>query len=132
MTIRDIDGMITNCQTSSLNFPIKTSEASGVIVDSSIVICEDGGKCFIFDEESRQWRFLIQMNTPRDNGAAVAVQDGLWITGGNVEGDTFLSSTELIFLDGKTKPGPRLPQPRSGHCLLQYNGFSFLIGRSKF
>ena len=67
------------------------------------------------------------MSSPRSASAAISMHNGVWITGG-YDGDNDLSSTEFIFLNGTKKDGPSLPQPRSGHCLVQYKGTIILTG----
>ena len=84
--------------------------------------------CFSFDKQNNQWTFLSKMNTPRRGSAAISIHNGVWITGGRDDGDNHLSSTEFIFLNGTKKDGPSLPQPRSGHCLVQYKGTIILTG----
>ena len=46
----------------------------------------------------------------------------------NLFNQEFLSSTELIFLNGTKKDGPALPQSIFGHCLVKYKHNIFMTG----
>ena len=111
------------------------ASATGALVDNSaIVIC--GGhstrkikqkKCYIFDK-SNQWQLLGHMKTERVSAASVQVPNGLWVTGGASNHERWLDTTEIIFLNGTTTEGPKLPNKLNGHCLTEYNGTVYLIG----
>ena len=133
MELLERNGSSTICQASSFKYPIDVEYASGALVGTTMVSCGGYGdgttydSCYKFDKQNNQWTFLSKMSSPRSGSAAISMHNGVWITGG-YDGDNDLSSTEFIFLNGTKKDGPSLPQPRSGHCLVQYKGTIILTG----
>ena len=125
------------CASSSHQYPLDILYATGALVDQKVVIC--GGRenkvpypktssCYKFSHD-HQWKFLGNMSTPRYSHAAIPIPNGLWVTGGYDDGDNDLKSTEIILTNGTLLDGQApLPEPRAGHCLLQYKNTSFLIG----
>ena len=61
------------------------------------------------------------MQSPRKWSSSVVLdQDTLWITGGH-DDSVYLSTTELIRLDGPSIPGPDLPEEFGRHCVTKIN-----------
>ena len=62
------------------------------------------------------------MDTPRDESASVSIDDGILVTGGTDDGGNRLKTSEIVFLNGTVKKGKPLPEPKYGHCLVEYQG----------
>ena len=123
------------CHASSYNHPLDVGVSSGALVNDHIVICggdtgdisaPETDSCYKFGED-RQWKNFAQMSRARSASASVAIPDGIWVTGGSEE-DEILKTTEIIFLNETSVPGPLLPEPRYTHCLLKYGGIIFSVG----
>ena len=74
--------------------------------------------------KDNEWKFLTNMGGPREFPGAIAIPNGIWVSGGQPGGN----STEFIFLNGSRSDGPKLPKPVQGHCLVQHDGIVFSIG----
>ena len=55
-------------------------------------------------------------------------KNGLWVTGGLDSDFNRLDTTEIIFLNGSTQPGPNLSVVKSSHCLTKHEDIVYLIG----
>lgn len=114
------------CQASTFEYPFDMSDATGALVANDIVIC--GSSCYQLGQD-KHWKYLAHMNTPRAGwSASVSVQNGLWITGGIDSIGNRLKQTETMYLNGSSITGPSLPQPRYGHCMVQYKATVFIVG----
>lgn len=80
------------------------------------------------------------MNSKRSSLASVATPDGnsLFITGGRApvpsgEYTTRTDTTEFINVDGTVTQGPKMPEKRSGHCMVNYGEDKSLLmgGKTK-
>jgi len=118
------------CQASTFEYPLDIYAATGALVGNDIVIC--GGYPAISSCHQlgldKHWKLMAQMSIPRYASASVSVQNGLWITGGYDDGDNTLKSTETMYLNGSSITGPSLPQPRVGHCMVQYKDTVYIVG----
>ena len=118
------------CASSSHQYPLDIRLATGALVGNKIIVC--GGlipttsSCYEFSHD-HNWKILGEMNTERARSASIPIPNGLWVTGG-FSGGKVLDSTEIVLSNGTILNGPPLPEPRSGHCLLQYKNTTFLIG----
>ena len=118
------------CQASTLEYPLDIYGATGALVCNEIGIC--GGypytsSCHQLGQD-KHWKLMAQMSIPRADSASVSVQNGLWITGGQDNRRNTLKSTETMYLNGSSITGPSLPQPRFGHCMVQYKDTVFVVG----
>ena len=62
------------------------------------------------------------MSTPKSYLNSVAIDKGMWVSGG------YSKTTDLVFLNGTTVPGPLLPQKIYGHCMVKHEGIIYIIG----
>jgi len=104
------------------SYPIKLTGATGGILNGSPLLC--GGvtgsfqsACYKHDKFSNEWTLLTNMKTERYGASCVITNGALWVAGGSSNGNTGLSSSELIYADGTKKDGPGLPAARHGHCM---------------
>ena len=120
------------CHASSNNYPLDVGVSFGALVSDQIIICggetseTETASCFKFDED-QHWENFGQMSRPRSASASVAIPDGIWVTAG-AEGEDILKTTEIIFLNGTTQPGPPLPEPRYTHCLVSHEDTIISVG----
>ena len=122
------------CASSSHQYPLDILGATGALVGNKIIVC--GGRsnsnyneissCYEFSHD-HNWKILGEMKTKRYGSSSIPIPNGLWVTGG-YDGDKNLDSTEIVLSNGTILNGPPLPEPRKGHCLLQYKNTTFLIG----
>ena len=70
------------------------------------------------------------MKEKRVGSAAIVLSKAIWITGG-FKGANSKNTTEIIFLNGTKKEGPKLPERISEHCSAQYEGLFFLINHGR-
>ena len=77
--------------------------------------------CYSYADDQQGWTKLADMDTSRESTASVSIDDGILVTGGH-DGRNRLKTSEIIFLNGTVKQGKPLPEPRSGHCLVEYQG----------
>ena len=99
--------------------PEAFSGGAGGVVENTIILC--GGysnecscrfsTCHIFDNENKTWT-TVQMSSRRNFPASSLLNGSLWITGGL--GDTGkLSTSDMVYPNGKVRPGPLLPISKS-------------------
>ena len=62
------------------------------------------------------------MNRPRKESASIAIPGGILVTGGQYDSGGILKTTEKVYLNGTVKQGKSLPEYRSGHCMVEYQG----------
>ena len=122
-------------------YPLRVWRTAGDVLDHKVVICGgsnfdtrslDHNSCYAHDPDTNTWNLFARMRTERSSHSAVAVQDGLWVTGGwggNRGRLEWFRSTESIFLNGSVVQGVDLPSARSGHCTVDLrDGRVMLIG----
>ena len=130
--LQTLDAKTNLCHASSYDYPLDVGVSSGALVDNQIIICggdisaTETDSCFKFGKD-QNWKRFGKMSRPRSASASVALPDGIWVTGGS-EQDEILKTTEVIYLNGTTVPGPQLPEPRYTHCLVKYKDTIFSIG----
>ena len=131
-----IDPKSTASCSSLPSYPLSTARSVGGILNNAPLIC--GGhvsspwafhsECYIHDKSSNSWRLHANLKTKRYDSSIAPVNGGLWLTGGT-DGQTVLSSTELVYPNGTVLNGPNLPAPRQGHCVVTlHNGLVMIIG----
>ncbi len=75
--------------------------------------------CVQFQSDTDEWELVANMALARDSPAGAVVPGvGFWITGGVNDGLIF-NSTEILNGDLVIEPGPFLPIPLWGHCIVQ-------------
>ena len=111
------------------SYPLKVKYATGKLVNGYPVIC--GGydgygyskdhyvkDCHIL--KNKAWSKLTSLQEEKFGAGSITIGDSLWVTGGkNGQPLKIRKTSEFVFLNGTTKKGPTLPQPRDGHCMLQ-------------
>merc|ERR1712223_120636 len=130
---RGIGTTTTICQ-NDYTYPtnISVSDASGAVVDGTIVVCGGGypttKQCYSFGHD-KKWKAINPMTTPRRYAASIPINNTLWVGGGLVDVDNRYKSTELVYLDGRrSSTKQQLPEARSASCAAEYNGNIFLTG----
>ena len=131
MEVLDGSTNVSVCASSSHQYPLDIESATGALVGNKIIVCGGGesylySSCYEFSHD-HNWKILGEMNTKRYGSSSIPIPNGLWVTGG-YDGDKVLDSTEIVLSNGTILNGPPLPEPRKGHCLLQYKNTTFLIG----
>jgi len=130
MEVMDESGSTKICNSKS-KYPLKVSHATGVLHYNYIIVC--GGisppttpACYAYGytypDNQKVWTRLADMDTPRYGSASVSIDDGILVTGGLDDGRNTLKTSEIVFLNRTKKQGKPLPEPRSGHCLVEYQG----------
>jgi len=118
-------------------YPTKIWVATGGFVSGSPMIC--GGttsstfytqsSCHKYERSSNKWTFVANMNSKRVSASSSLTNKGTWITGGRDELSNQLDTTEFISPDGIVSDGPKLPSPRSNHCMVTlHDGKVMIIG----
>jgi len=108
--------------------------ATGVSTDENMIIC--GGhyartrKCMIY-RKGKGWSKLANMGVPRSQSASVPIPGGILVSGG-YDGVNFLKSNLIVSTDGSVQKGGELPEPRNGHCLVEYQGQIISTGGGAF
>ena len=115
--------------------PIQVEGASGGLINGSQpLIC--GGwignyytsECYMAGGPTSDP--VARLLTPRRYSAAVAINSHqLWVTGG-IYGSNILASTEIVDILANPPtivPGPELPVPMDGHCIVQFNQSTVLF-----
>ncbi len=121
-------------------FPISvTSSVGGVMGDIRRTLLLCGGfevdACYYLEgSNSNEWKLAeAKLSDKRDLAAGIVIHSKyktLWVTGG-VNGNT-LNSTDLVSLSEdqttfSTKPGPKLPLPNYGHCMVKLNETTAMV-----
>ena len=72
--------------------------------------------------------YTFHLQEARSRHASVVMDNKLWITGGNGDGDAY-ESTEFVLSNGKVEQGPDLPYKMFAHCMVKLmDGKVMLIG----
>jgi len=136
-------------------YPLKVQNATAGLVSGKIIICggsynptlSDGDcfgpakaflkgcegpflsskECFIYGE-NKNWTKLADMSTVRSQSSSVSIPDGALLVTGGQNGVKVLKSSEMVFTNGSVIPGKSLPEPRYGHCLVQYKNIIISSG----
>jgi len=130
----------TNICSPMSDFPIKTSQGTGAVLDSntnypSALICAGvySDECHIVGGGNDI--AASKLNTQRRFASSMLIDPAiLWITGGLTPNPDFpvditLSSTEFVSLryPNVNQFGPELPVPTWGHCIVQLNESSAML-----
>ena len=59
--------------------------------------------------------------------SAILPNGDLWVTGGRLDRDEVLSSTDIIDKDFNIKRGPDLPAVMEAHCIVTWNNTHMLL-----
>ena len=116
-------------------YPIHSFFRTGNILKGRPVVC--GGlddhtgfisACYRHDPETNFWSYFTSLHTARALPASAIVEDKLWVIGGGagIYGNG-IKSTEFIYPNGKSVPGPNLPAPRIGPCLINLLDGRYLV-----
>jgi len=111
-----------------------TWSAGDVNKDGNLVVCGGASyetrsytsSCYKLDSSTNQWTFHSSLLKRRSIHAAVAVEGGVWMSGG-YDGSNFLSTTEFVRDDGKVQNWNDLPSGRSNHCMIDLLNGSIMI-----
>ena len=124
----DLADESTSCEALG-DFPIQVSSASGGLINDRLpLICGGFGEgvisgCYIAGGAISDP--VIKLFTPRGYSAAVVINSHqLWVTGGLDDKFNDLASTEIVDILANPPtvvPGPELPEPMNGHCIVQLN-----------
>jgi len=130
MEVMNKDGTAKICN-ANYKYPVNVLDATGALVSGKMVVCGGGypvtSTCYVFGGDNT-WKLLADMAAPRVSSRSLAFPNGaIWVTGGSDNSFNTHKTTEMIYLDGTVKPGPELPEPLEGHCLVQYEGTIFLL-----
>ena len=124
----DLSGSVTSCGSIGEHGTSAWGTVGGYLEsDQAVMVCGGQGsnQCYSLPEGKQ-----AQMSQPRQYAAAVAVENGLWVTGGENDGSV-LSSTEIVSFNrdyiGMTVD---LPVPLTKHCavLLKSKNAAMIIG----
>ncbi len=123
--IVDLKDPATTCQ-SLADFPSETQGTTGGLLAGGTkpLVCGEYDRCLVVGESTS-----VSLDEERKNSASIVLPDGetLWITGGQgPSGGPNLESTEYVTLEGST-PGPDLPNPTYGHCLIQVDESTVML-----
>merc|ERR1711962_337244 len=131
----------TSCNIDIDEFPIETNFGTGGLVGGKPLICggkdadsERSDECYIL--RNNEWEFLAKMKSKRSSLSSAVTPDGnsLFITGGRaqVPGEDYslrTDTTEFVSIDGTVREGPKMPEKRSGHCMVNYGeGKTIIMG----
>jgi len=133
LEVMNKDGTTKLCSAKS-KYPLKILDTSGAVVSGKIISCGGGypltSDCYVYGEDNK-WTKLANMAIPKNSMASVAFPNALWVTGGDNSNYDSVKTTELIYLDGTVKNGPELPEAMASHCIAQYEGKTFFVGKEK-
>ena len=122
----DLQNENRSCQLE--NYPrSRVITPSGGVLDNFPVVC--GGhdsritykECNKFEHSTKKWKRFAQLPEPRTDHAIVAMDNSLWITGGDDKQkyDHAYKTTEFLFSNGTVKQGPDLPYGLKRHCMVK-------------
>ena len=126
------------CKSSSYKYPNDVAWVSGGFVENKIIIC--GGwyvndddptnvTCYSFGGENKWQLHSSPKNNVVHGSAVIPLSNGLWIIGGvSWDPTNYLSSTEIVHLDGTRTKGVELPLQIMYQCGVKHSGVAFLIG----
>ncbi|MBI1264168.1 MAG: hypothetical protein GC187_05490 [Alphaproteobacteria bacterium] len=91
---------------------------------------EDGATdLYVLDLEAGEWSTLsAPIETARRGGAAVRLDDEIWLAGGSRDGETSARVDIYDLAAGEWRRGPDLPRPRAGHAMVALNGAIHILG----
>ena len=134
MEVMDESGSTKICKNPKSKYPLQVSSATGVYTEGRMIVC--GGccpinitACYSYGDDQQGWTKLADMDTPRHDSSSIAIPGGILVTGGSSSYEREKTS-EQIFLNGTVKYGKPLPEPRDGHCMVEYNGQVISTGGS--
>jgi len=130
MEVMDENGSTKICKNPKSKYPLQVYSATGVYTEGRMIVC--GGTtnvksrltsaCYSYEDDQQGWTKLADMNTQRSSSSSIKIPGGILVTGGFDGGSKDLKTSEIIFINGTVKQGKELPEPRSGHCMVEYQG----------
>ena len=127
MEVIDENGSRKICNNTKSKYPLKVEGASGVFTEGKLIVCGGGNNptifsaCYLYTDDQQGWTKLAHMDTPRTASSSIKIPGGILVTGG-YDGSKTLKTSELIYVNGTVKQGKSLPEPRYGHCMVEYQG----------
>ena len=126
------------CDTFPTRYPLRVRQTAGGVISDTPIIC--GGynpdtktrvrACYSHQHSTNKWKFLVNLTTFRQDHAAVALGDALWLTGGEVSFGQGLRSTEYVYSNGTVIQGPELPSGIGAHCMVRLeDGRVMILGK---
>ena len=110
--------------------PKGTKLAAGALVDNQVMLCggmtpEDdySTNCHLISPNTTE--AVVSLNIGSSYSAAIEFQEKLLLSGG-YGNEEYLNRTEFINLT-QTYPGPDLPFPVEGHCLIKTGNDDFML-----
>ena len=129
MEVMDESGSTEVCDLKH-QYPFDAVYASGVFTDGKMIVC--GGfieeydnltsPCYVYGY-GEGWTKLADTRVPRVMSASISIPGGILMTGGLTEssdGPKVLQTSEIVYLNGTVRQSKPLPEPRAGHCLVEY------------
>ena len=93
------------------------------------MVTQATNNCYYLVMHSTSNPLFARMRQKRINAASAVLNgtsDVLWVTGGKDVRGKSLRSTEFVSF-GRSSPGPLLPLPLVGHCVLVINDWTVMV-----
>ena len=112
--------------------PKEIKGATGGFLNNYFITCGGNDSVVGFSEYCHKLGvspgYFAIMTTERFLAASVVLEsEKLWILGGKNKENYLLSSTEYIFIDGRTEYGPYMPTELYGHAMAKINETAFIL-----
>jgi len=129
MEVMDESGSTKICKYPKSKYPLQVDAATGVYTEGRMIVCggisnfgSTASACYSYEDDQQGWTKLADMDTPRSSSSSIQIPGGIFVTGGHDGSYNILKTSELIHINGTVKQGKLLPEPISGHCMVEYQG----------
>ena len=127
----DLSSTSNPCSSLNLKAPPNffTYSTGHVTATGDPVVCNNMFGCMKYDLVNDDWTEEMNMGTMRSLAASVQTgENQYWILGGLTSG-IYSNSTEVYnALTDSFKPGPEMPLPVLGHCVVKVNATHIFVG----
>ena len=114
-------------------FPMGVKSPVATFMQGKAIMCagEHGPQCFEYSFISGAWSPGLTLDVNRPGASETLLDENNWWITGGYDGGSVTHDSTVIYDGTNLTPGPDLPRPANGHCVLKINATHYFLAGGK-